>query len=904
MSTVIRDLAARLSLEAENFNNGIKSALREGKEWEKQIKPSMEITKDWGLAMTATGGAILTAMFAATKATADYADNLNDMSQKVGVSTETLSKWGFAAEQSGSTLEGVGTGLKILAKNMELATAGGKAQTAAFAAAGITTKQLAAAGGDVNKILPLLADSFAKSEDGAGKTAIAMQLLGKSGTELIPMLNAGSAGLDEMGLAAERTGRVVSQDAARAADEFNDRLAELEGSMKGMAGVVGTVLIPPLTELITLATDAAVTVRGWAAEHPDLIKGIAAAAAAITGAGGLLLGISGVLFVLPKLTVAFTLLTGPIGLTVAAVTALTAAFVYFHDYIKTGVLTVMSAFMTAIGGMISVAEKAARAIGQHGLADELGIAADAVKFYRDETDKQVVSTMAAIMTIDKTDKALKAEEASRVKAITATGKHTLALATNTAAADTNAKKIADILKDNQAKMFRYADDVQAKMSQAVDAITTKWTKAYETIARITESNRQAMARHAEGVATDASRWIDAQSDAWLKAQNKKITDMDAAGKEIDRVNQEAGDRLQTEWNQQAEAWRNAWSTAMGNVVSGFAQGVSDLIFEGKNFKDSMVGIMKELGKSIVEILVTNAFGNVAKSLSGLLGKVPGLGSVFGGAGAAGIGSILGIGGGAAAPAVAGGFLPVFGGIGAAGAGTALGVGGAGAGAAGAGAAGAGGGLSMASIGAFATNPFTIAIAGALVGAIAWTKSQAHHEADTFVQNFQNQFANAQGTGVLNHVVDAFNAANAAGSLTVEAAEEAQRQVQSLWDAFSESANAFAQGGKDEALVVRQAFETLTPLIQRVMADMREAVSGLSPNGTDSASNSAPKDIVIQIILENLTIAHADMTDLEVRDNLMPKIMTALQTGIRGYREQITQIVISSSAGIVSSEAPA
>lgn len=660
MSIVIRDLAARLSLEADNFNNGIKNAVREGKEWEKSMKPSLELTKEWGLAATATGGAVLGAMFAATKATADYADNLNDMSQRVGVSTETLSKWGFAAEQSGSSLEGVGTGLKLLAKNMELATAGGKAQTAAFAAAGITADQLAAAGGDVNKILPLLADSFAKSQDGAGKTAIAMQLLGKSGTELIPLLNAGSAGLDEMGLAAERAGRVVSTDAAVAADEFNDRLAELEGSMKGLAGAVGTTLIPPLTELITMATDIAVEVRGWAAEHPDLIKGIAAAAAAITGAGGLLLGMSGVLFILPQLKVAFTLLTGPIGLTVAAIATLTAGVIYFRKEIAVGLMGILAQAAGAFGALLYWAEKTSSALGMEGLSAQLRTAMDATDKFTAEMDAAVVAGLAEIMTIDKTAKQLAAEEAARLKALGALKGHTMGLKNNTDAADTNAKKIAGILKDSQGKMFAYADNVQAKMSQAVDTITDKWVKAYSTIERITAANRTDLARHAEGVASDASRWLDVQSDAWLRAQNQKSKDFDDALKENDRLNQEAGDRLQTATNQQAEAWRNAWSTAMGNVISGFASGVADMIFEGKNFADTMVGIFKELGKTIVEIMVTETFTKVAKGLSGMIFGKPG--ESGSGAAATVLSGASGAGGSAAGGAVSGASSSIMSGV--------------------------------------------------------------------------------------------------------------------------------------------------------------------------------------------------------------------------------------------------
>lgn len=294
MSNVIRDLAVKLGLQAEGFNKGIKDAQREAKEFEKTIKPSLTLAKELGTGMTVAGGAVVAGMLAATKSAVDYGDALNDARQRTGIAVETLARYGFAAEQSGSSVAGLGTGLKFLAKNMEGATGGSKAQLEAFAELGISAAQLTAAHGDVNQIMLLTADRFAAMEDGSAKTALAMKIFGKSGADLIPMLNEGSAGLKKLGDDAEKAGLVMSKETAEACDKLNDELNLMKGSALGASVQIATALMPALQSVAEAAVSGTQTIAGFIKEHQTLTKVIFLAALAITGAGGLLLAITAV----------------------------------------------------------------------------------------------------------------------------------------------------------------------------------------------------------------------------------------------------------------------------------------------------------------------------------------------------------------------------------------------------------------------------------------------------------------------------------------------------------------------------------------------------------------------------------------------------------------------------------
>jgi TP901 family phage tail tape measure protein len=100
--------------------------------------------------------------------------------------------------------------------------------------------------------------------------------------------------------------------------------------------------------------------------------------------------------------------------------------------------------------------------------------------------------------------------------------------------------------------------------------------------------------------------------------------------------------------EQAKKWRDVWVQAMGNVTSQFADGVAKMIFESGKFSFDIKGIFKELGESIVKMLVTDAFTKIAKGFEDLLGGMlsgvtGGLGKKLGDA----LGGLLHIGGGAA-----------------------------------------------------------------------------------------------------------------------------------------------------------------------------------------------------------------------------------------------------------------
>jgi hypothetical protein len=163
-------------------------------------------------------------IIAFAKSAIDAGDAMNDMSQKTGLSVESLSRWRFVAEQSNATLESIQPGLKGLALNMESAARGSKESADAFQRLGVPVKDGAGNLRAMDAVMLDLAGKFATMPDGAQKSALAMRVFGKAGLEMIPILNQGSAGIAAQMALAEKLGLVMSTEAAAAADELNDSL--------------------------------------------------------------------------------------------------------------------------------------------------------------------------------------------------------------------------------------------------------------------------------------------------------------------------------------------------------------------------------------------------------------------------------------------------------------------------------------------------------------------------------------------------------------------------------------------------------------------------------------------------------------------------------------------------------
>lgn len=200
-------------------------------------------------ALVAAGAFVVNEFAKMTKAAIDFGDQLDNMSQRTGVSTDELSKLAYAAKMSDTSLEGIQAGFRKLSQSMLAAQDASSDQAKIFKEIGVATTDASGNLRDTNEVMEDLADVFKDMPDGAGKTALAMELLGKSGADLIPYLNSGKEGLRDLKKEAEEFGNVWSPEQSKMAAEFNDNIDRMGEAFKGLFTQVAQKVLPTILTL-------------------------------------------------------------------------------------------------------------------------------------------------------------------------------------------------------------------------------------------------------------------------------------------------------------------------------------------------------------------------------------------------------------------------------------------------------------------------------------------------------------------------------------------------------------------------------------------------------------------------------------------------------------------------------
>jgi hypothetical protein len=221
------------------------------KKAEKRLRELEKTAKDVGKAV---GAAMLAAAAGAAywvKSSIDAMDSMAKMAQQAGVTVEALSALTYAADLSGVSQQEMSAALVRLSKGMSDAANGTGEAMRGFQALGISVKNADGSLKSSDKTFAEIAQRLSQFSDGAEKTAIAVSLFGKSGAQLIPLLNSGAAGLAEMRDEAERLGIVMDTETSKAAEQFNDNLTRLKAALTGIANTAAADFLPALNAVAT-----------------------------------------------------------------------------------------------------------------------------------------------------------------------------------------------------------------------------------------------------------------------------------------------------------------------------------------------------------------------------------------------------------------------------------------------------------------------------------------------------------------------------------------------------------------------------------------------------------------------------------------------------------------------------
>lgn len=307
----------------ELFADG--SALNRGlQQAEKRLKAFGAFVTRSGALLSGLGAAITGPLLAATKVFGAMGDEVAKMSLRTGVSVESLSELGYAAEQSGADLATLEGGVRKMQKFLVDAAEGSSTAQQTLSRLGLSLADLGSLSPDQQ--FELLADRLSQIQDPAIRAATAMEVFGKTGTSLLPLMQDGAKGIAALRQQARDLGLVISTEDAKAAETFGDTLDDLWKVIKSGVFAIGAALAPLLINLAVQATQVAKMTADWVRENRALIVTIFTVAAAVVAGGTALLalgaiisGMGAALGVLASTLAGFATLLGVIASPIGAV---------------------------------------------------------------------------------------------------------------------------------------------------------------------------------------------------------------------------------------------------------------------------------------------------------------------------------------------------------------------------------------------------------------------------------------------------------------------------------------------------------------------------------------------------------------------------------------------------------
>ena len=297
-----------------------------------------------GLKVAAAGTAMLAPLLGAAKVFASTGDQLDKMRARTGFSAEALSELGFAAEQGGASIDQLDRSLAAMARFSVMVERGLKTSTDLLDMLGVSAEQFKRASPEER--FKLLAEAISQIKDPTLRAGVALNVFGRSGRELLPMLEGGRASIEALQKEARRLGITMTDEDATSAAELTDALNRLKRQLMAIVVQIGAALAPVLTEMQKRIAPLITSVIKWVKENKTLVVTVFKIAAAVVAAGialiilgtlissagavigGLVAVIGAVGTAIAILGKIIALLLTPIGLVILAVVALAGYLLY------------------------------------------------------------------------------------------------------------------------------------------------------------------------------------------------------------------------------------------------------------------------------------------------------------------------------------------------------------------------------------------------------------------------------------------------------------------------------------------------------------------------------------------------------------------------------------------------
>lgn len=253
--------------------------------WSKKLDTASQ--KMRGLSTAAAG--VSAALLGSAYKAGTYADDLNTLSKVTGIGTQDLQKYGAAADLVDVSVESIAKTQQKLKKNMLGALDGTNDQAQYFKELGVEITNADGSMRDAGDVWDDTIKALGKMENETQRDAYAMALMGKSATDLNPLIADGGVTYEKVAKLLDSTNlSFIDQETLDQANEFNDQIDTIKLVVLQLVRTVGSkiagALVPAITTIQEKVASLAKVLSGLSGKQLAGITGVAAAIAGIAPA--------------------------------------------------------------------------------------------------------------------------------------------------------------------------------------------------------------------------------------------------------------------------------------------------------------------------------------------------------------------------------------------------------------------------------------------------------------------------------------------------------------------------------------------------------------------------------------------------------------------------------------------
>ena len=240
------ELFAKLSLDSSEYEQGLNDAKESGSSFGSTLATTAKVGLT-AIGAVGTAAVVLGDQFLDSASDlAVYGDNIDKMSQKIGISAEAYQEWDAVMQHCGASIDQLRPAMKTLAT---------EAQTGneAFQQLGISEEEVATLSQE--DLFARVITGLQSMEEGTERTYIASQLLGRGATELGALLNTSAEDTQAMRDRVHELGGVMSDEAVKAAAGFQDQLQDMQTAFAGLKRGMMSNFLPSLTTVMSGLTE-------------------------------------------------------------------------------------------------------------------------------------------------------------------------------------------------------------------------------------------------------------------------------------------------------------------------------------------------------------------------------------------------------------------------------------------------------------------------------------------------------------------------------------------------------------------------------------------------------------------------------------------------------------------------